>query len=201
MFRRRNPQPLWNRAREFLWPRRGWRRATLYIAHRLGRLPGPPYRIAAGFACGAAMSFTPFMGFHFLGAALLSLLVRGNLFASAIGTVVGNPWTFPLIIWPWTYMFGNWLLGVSGSGQLPDNPSMSYIFGDFWKVFWPMTVGGIPTAIVAWFAFFWPVRAIVTQYQHARYRRLRKKVMRRMKRETAPVQDGAEAGNEAESER
>ena len=35
--------------------------------------------------------------FHILLAMLLALLIRGNLIASGIGTVVGNPWTFPLI--------------------------------------------------------------------------------------------------------
>ena len=59
-----------------LWPRRGWTRMALYIQHRLGRLPGTPYRIAAGFACGAAISFTPFLGLHFVLAALGALALR-----------------------------------------------------------------------------------------------------------------------------
>ena len=88
MFKRRHPLRLIRRVREFVWPRGGWRRAALYIVHRLGRLPGTPYRVAAGFACGAAVSFTPFMGFHFVGAALLALLIRGNVIASAIGTAI-----------------------------------------------------------------------------------------------------------------
>ena len=74
MFRRRVPLPTHRQILELVWPRTGWRRASAYLGHRLGRLPGTPYRVAAGFACGAAISFTPFLGFHLAGAALLALL-------------------------------------------------------------------------------------------------------------------------------
>ncbi len=179
MFKRRNPLPVVHRAREVLWPRRGWTRATRYIGHRLGRLPGSPYRIAAGFACGAAVSFTPFIGLHFVLAMGTSLLMRGNVIASAIGTVVGNPWTFPFI-WAWIFALGRWILGEDASAHLPDNLTLAFIFDHPWKVLWPMTLGGVPTALVAWFVFFFPAQILVAQYQRARRRRLRKKVMRRM---------------------
>ena len=177
MFRRRMPLPVHHRVREFVWPRRGFRRSMTYIGHRLGRLPGTPYRIAAGFACGAAISFTPMIGGHFVGAALLSLLMRGNVIASAIGTVVGNPWTFPFI-WAWIYTLGNWLLGRDGP-VLPDDLSLTFIFDHFWDILWPMIVGSVPTSIVAWFVFFWPAQAMVAQYQGARRRRIRRKVIKR----------------------
>ena len=178
MFQRRKPLPIIHRLRELLWPRRGWRRSTIYIAHRLSRLPGTPYRIAAGFACGSAISFTPFIGLHFVGAVLLSLVLRGNLFASAIGTVVGNPWTFPFI-WAWIYGFGRWLLGIDGAYQPTENLTMQYIFENLWSVFWPMTVGGLPTAVVAWFVSFMPIYSVVQQYQKARQWRIRRKALRR----------------------
>ncbi len=174
MLGRRHPLPIYRRVREFVWPSGGWHRASLYIAHRLRRLPGTPYRIAAGFACGAAISFTPFIGFHFVGAALLSILLRGSLLASAIGTVVGNPWTFPFI-WAWIYALGQWLLGGEVVSELPAVLSLTYIFDRPLDVLWPMTVGGVPTSVAAWFAFFWPVRGAVAEYQHARSRLVRRK--------------------------
>ncbi len=174
MFGRRHPLPIYRRVREFVWPSGGWHRASLYIAHRLRRLPGTPYRIAAGFACGAAISFTPFIGFHFVGAALLSMLLRGSLLASAIGTVVGNPWTFPFI-WAWIYGLGQWLLGGEVVSELPAALSLKYIFERPLDVLWPMTVGGVTTSVAAWFAFFWPVRGAVAEYQHARSRLVRRK--------------------------
>ena len=196
MFRRRKPLPIVHRVWEVLWPRGGWRRFTLYVGHRLGRLPGTPYQIAAGLACGAAISFTPFMGFHFVGAALLSVLLRGNVIASAIGTAVGNPWTFPFI-WFWIYWLGTWLLGQSGDSQFPDPPSMHYIFENLSGVFWPMTVGGVPTAILVWVAIFWSTRAAVVQYQRQRRRRLRRMVMKRKEQAAATRY----MGRESESER
>ncbi|MDX1421698.1 MAG: DUF2062 domain-containing protein [Kiloniellales bacterium] len=189
MFKRRTPLPLFHRLRELLWPRAGWRRTALYVGHRIGRLPGTPYRVAAGFACGAAISFTPFMGFHFVGAALLALVMRGNVIASAIGTAVGNPWTFPFI-WLWIYNLGLWLLGDANNSHLPVHLSMHYIFDNFTKVFWPMTVGGVPTAVVAWFAFFWPARMLVLQYQRRRNRRLRRRLMKIKRKEGARLYAG-----------
>lgn len=197
MFRRRKALPIPDRMKELVWPRTGWRRTMLYVAHRLSRLPGTPYQIAAGFACGVAISFTPFHGFHFVLAALLALVIRASVVASAVGTAVGNPWTFPLIIWPWIYMFGRWLLGEPDNYQLPDDLSMHYIFENPSSVFLPMVVGGVPTAVVAWFACFWPIRAMVRQYQRARLRRLREKVLKRQERAAAP----AYAGRGTESDR
>ena len=178
MFKRRNPLPLHKRAGAFIWPSSGWRRSGAYVAHRLRRLPGTPYRIAAGFASGAAISFTPFIGLHFVLAAALALLIRGNVIAAAIGTVVGNPWTFPFI-WLWIYSLGSWMLGYGDSlTALPENLSFQHIFQNPLDVLLPMVVGSIPTAIVAWFIFFWPLQRTVAGYQKARRRRLRKRLHR-----------------------
>jgi len=165
-----------------LWPRSGWRRSGAYVAHRLRRLPGTPYRIAAGFASGAAVSFTPFIGLHFVLAAALALLVRGNVIAAAIGTVVGNPWTFPFI-WLWTYSLGRWVLGVEhGLTGLPEDLSFHHIFENPLEVLLPMIVGSIPTAAIAWFVFFWPLQRAIAVYQSARRRRLRKRLHREFER-------------------
>lgn len=181
MFKRRIPLPIHKRAGAFIWPRGGWRRSGAYVAHRLRRLPGTPYRIAAGFACGAAVSFTPFIGLHFVLGALLALAVRGNVIASAIGTVVGNPWTFPLI-WLWTYSLGRWVLGGGhGFKLLPEDLSlMRLIFDHPFEVLLPMVIGSIPTAVVAWFVFFWPLQRTVAVYQRTRKRRLRKRLHREL---------------------
>lgn len=175
MFKRREPLTTLKRAGELLWPKGGWRRSSTYVAHRLRRLPGTPYRIAAGFASGAAISFTPFIGLHFVLAALLALVLRGNMLAAAIGTVVGNPWTFPFI-WLWIYSLGNWLIGTDDLTALPQTLSLGYIIENPLKVLLPMAVGGVPSAICAWFVFFWPVQRTVDQYQKARRRRIRRKL-------------------------
>jgi uncharacterized protein (DUF2062 family) len=153
--------------REFLWPRAGLVRALKYVAYRVRRLPGTPQSIAAGFACGAAVSFTPFLGLHFALGAGLAFLVGGNVIASAIGTAIGNPWTFPFI-WSWIYTLGCWILGKDENAALPGNLSLMWIFEHPWQVLYPMVVGGLPTAIVAWVIFFWPCYKAVQRYQDVR---------------------------------
>lgn len=203
MFKRRHPLPFHKRAGAVIWPRGGWRRSGAYVAHRLRRLPGTPYRIAAGFASGAAVSFTPFIGLHFVLAALLALVVRGNVIAAAIGTAVGNPWTFPFI-WLWTYSLGRWILGGESLTALPENPSFQHIFQNPLEVLLPMIVGAFPTAVVAWFVFFWPLQRMVAGYQKARRRRLKKRLLSRsrtLRGRTAGPDQGAELAETRKYER
>ncbi len=155
----------------------GWRRAGTYFAHRIRRLPGSPHTIAAGFACGAAISFTPFIGFHFVLAALLAWVIGGNVIASAFGTVVGNPWTFP-IIWLGTYRLGTLMLGWEPGSGLPESLSMAYIFDHPIAVFLPMAVGGIATGAVAWLVSYWGALAVVAEYRQLRGARDRRRATR-----------------------
>jgi uncharacterized protein (DUF2062 family) len=170
------------RLREFLWPQMGWKRASLYVGHRLARLPGTPYSIAAGFACGAAISFTPFVGFHFVLSALLAWALRANILASAIGTVVGNPWTFPFI-WVWIYETGSLILRTEPTPLQDIELSFHYLVEHALDIFLPMLIGSIPTATVVWFAFFWPTRYLVALYQ-------RKRLERRTRRNETPKVSG-----------
>ncbi|SIQ46682.1 hypothetical protein SAMN05421641_10863 [Paracoccus thiocyanatus] len=98
---------------EMFYPRSGWRRASKYVLHRLRRLPDRPHRVARGWACGIFISFTPFFGFHFMGAAALAWLIRGNILAALLGTFVGNPLTTPFVALT-SVSLGRWMLGVEG---------------------------------------------------------------------------------------
>ncbi len=71
----------------------------------------PDTSIARGFACGAAISMTPFVGLHTLLAVITAFITRSNIPAAIIGTIVGNPWTFALI-WPLTYETGRRMLHI-----------------------------------------------------------------------------------------
>ncbi|MEO0393949.1 MAG: DUF2062 domain-containing protein [Pseudomonadota bacterium] len=110
MFRRRKPLGWTQQLKELIWPKAGWRRVVMYLKHRVFRLRASPYSIAAGFACGVAMSFTPLVGFHFIIAAVLTWPIRGNVIAAALGTLIGNPITFP-IMWGASYQLGLVMLG------------------------------------------------------------------------------------------
>ncbi len=152
----------------------GWGRIFRYWTFKLKRLQGSPYAIACGFACGAAVSFTPFVGFHFIFAAMLAWVLRGNIIASAIGTAVGNPWTFPFI-WAGIMWLGTWILGYERGQELPEELTISTIFEQPETVLLPMLVGGLPTGVVVWVLIYFPIRRVVGNYQHHRQaRRLRR---------------------------
>lgn len=174
LFGRREKLPVHQKIKGFLWPRTGFRRSFRYLSHRIARIPGTSHDIAVGFASGAAMSMTPFMGFHFVISALLAWILRGNILASALGTLVGNPWTFPFI-WVWTYRVGCWVLQID---QLHD-PLTSMHMADVFQspvkslgpLLLPMIVGSIPNAIVLWFISYYPCRKLVEEYKRKRAER------------------------------
>jgi uncharacterized protein len=169
VFRRRHPIPLWRRLQGWLWPQIGWRRLGIYLVKRVTRLPGTPHSIAAGFACGTAMSFTPFMGLHTLLSVLLSFVVRGNYLAAMAGTLVGNPWTFP-VIWLTTYQLGHFMLGSTPSRVAPE-PELTSRWQEVRALIWPMTLGGVPLGALAGVAIYLPSVRLIAAYQEARRRR------------------------------
>lgn len=188
MFRRRKKQSFFIKVREFLWPSAGWRRAGNYMKHRLARIDGTPYAIAAGFASGAAVSFTPFVGFHFIFAAIIAWIVRGNILTSAIGTAVGNPWTFPFI-WAVTYNLGINILGGTATDDLMEQ--LDEMFGNFTivdlvndplnalgpfleTIFFPMLLGGTIIGASLWFFIYWPIYKLVSEYKIKQLKRRQK---------------------------
>ena len=183
LFRRRDDPSFIERVRVALWPRRSWSRSTQYIKHRVWRLRGSPHAIALGFAAGVMVSFTPFIGFHFIAGGLLALMLGGSVIASAFGTFIGNPLTFPFI-WYGVYKVGNFILGTKGEFN-PDvlvsgfeklwvgisDFSADVLMGAFdilWPLLKPMTVGGVPMGILAGLLFYIPVLKAVKTYQKRR---------------------------------
>ncbi len=184
VFRRRNPLNFWQKTLGFFWPRSGLRRAWLYIWYRIARLPGTAYSIAAGFASGAAVSFTPFLGLHFLMGFALAWVVRGNLLASAIGTAIGNPWTFPFIF-ALTSQIGSVIVGHDVTAHAPswDLVALSadpigYI-GSFVPIIFPLIMGGIPVAIFVWFLFYFAFRGLISGFRDSRRLKLEAKAKER----------------------
>jgi uncharacterized protein (DUF2062 family) len=187
VFRRRTPLPLLQRFSTWLWPHIGWGRATSYVVMRLKRMPGTPHSIAAGFATGVAVSFTPFFP-HIASATLVAMLCRGSVIAAWVGTVIGNPSTFP-IIWLATYNLGLILMGrepVSDSefhaqSQLASLPApFTLEWANGWieraavwvkAKFVPMAVGGVPLGILAGLLCYLPLVRFVGAFQEARRRR------------------------------
>lgn len=173
LFKRREKTPLQERVRVALWPRRSWGRSVRYIGKRVLRLSASPHAIAAGFAAGTLVSFTPFVGFHFIMAGFLAYFTGGNILASALGTAVGNPLTFPFM-WAASYRVGRLLLGKGDAAPPQIDMSLGILAHSrdaIWPVLKPMLVGAVPLGIIAWVIFYFLVRTLVRAFQEGRRRR------------------------------
>lgn len=115
MFHRRRNRSFKQSLKEVFYPRGGWKRTAQYVWYRLRRLPDAPHRIARGVAAGVFISFTPFFGFHLIGAGMLAWLFGGNVIAALLATLIGNPITFPFIAVA-AVTLGRNLLGLENSG-------------------------------------------------------------------------------------
>ena len=138
---------------------------------KIVRLKGTTYSVAAGLACGVAISFTPFVGLHLVLGAVSAWLVKGNVLASAIGTAVGNPWTFPFI-WLSILYTGRKFLGMGHEGIAEVDFSKVFansfdalmhlnfdvFFRDVWPVVKPMAVGCIPYYVISWALSYYCVK-------------------------------------------
>ena len=143
-----------------IWPRLGLRRAALYHWRRLFRISASAHSIALGFAAGVFMSFTPLVGFHLLLAAIAAFVLRSSIVASAVGTVIGNPLTFPLI-WYATYNLGAVLLGEQPKSEveigalenslIAEDPLGLFegLTASLAPIFWPMMAGSVPLGTLA----------------------------------------------------
>ena len=80
-------------------------RTKKYISLSIKRIKGTPQALSLGLATGIAISFTPFIGLHALLAIFISWIIGGSMAAALIGTLFGNPWTFPFI-WYFTFEIG-----------------------------------------------------------------------------------------------
>ena len=83
-------------------------RTKKYISLSIKRIKGTPQALSLGVATGIAISFTPFIGLHALLAIFISWVIGGSMAAALIGTLFGNPWTFPFI-WYFTFEIGQFI--------------------------------------------------------------------------------------------
>lgn len=215
VFKRRKKRALIEQMRDAVYPRKGWRRAIEYIGHRIKRLPDTPHKISLGFACGVFVSFSPFFGLHFIYAALVAMLVRGNILASLLGTFFGNPLTFPFIA-AISYRTGQLMLG-HGAADADVLGLKAAIWaglhgiwhsclslvglstqrwgevGEFLKaVFMPYLLGGIIPGIIAGIVCYILARPLVAAYQKRRRAKLFKRADKRLRINTKTAADPAE---------
>jgi uncharacterized protein (DUF2062 family) len=215
LFSRREPMGWRESMRVALWPRRSIGRSSQYVAKRILRLSASPHAVAAGVAAGVAASFTPFMGFHFLISFAIAYAIAGNILAAALGTFVGNPFTFPFI-WAGTYATGNFILsgggaktpkggGVQRLRELADFDIFSTGLGGMRKVvaaLWepvllPMTIGAVPLGILFAVLFYVATRWLIVRFRAARQKRLKSRAEKNAARAAAAAAPAAEVGEDA----
>lgn len=215
--KRRTPPTLLEKFRVWLWPRRSWLRSSQYVTKRILRITATPHAVAAGVAAGAFTSFTPFMGLHFLLAALLAWMLRGNLIASALGTFVGNPLTFPLI-WTATYKTGHWVL-QSETVHLDAPPiatASAGIFSSIWQADWagasaalsavwypvlyPMLVGGMLLGPLVAVPLYFITRRGALMFRESRRNKLMRKAAQLRDRAKSSLAERKKAGTGAQAD-
>ncbi len=191
LFRRRDPLNWLQRLRHAIWPRSGWRRAGKYVWRRLLRVQDSPQAVALGVAIGVGISFTPFIGFHLIGAAVLAWALRANVLAAWIGTLVGNPWTFPFLWWA-SYQIGH-VAVLLATGHPPAAFSLHAALADplaaVGPVFWPLSIGAALLGTLAGFATYWPLYRLIRRYRLSRAERLRHARRKRGERLRLALQD------------
>ena len=206
VFKRRDRRPVWQAVADFLWPRGGWARAFEYVKHRVRRLPDTPEKISRGIWAGVFTTFTPFYGLHFIIAALIAKLMRGNILAALMGTFFGNPLTY-LPIAATSLATGHWLLGMrphpgrgpgpghgpvglaeqfSGAGRDlwfnfralfgPETADWSRLALFYDEVFLPYMIGGILPGVVAATLAYYLCLPLIAAYQNRRQKILRAKL-------------------------
>lgn len=191
VFKRRDPKPFFRALLEVLWPRGGWGRAFHYVKHRVRRLPDEPERIARGIWAGVFTTFMPYYGLHFLIAAFIATVMRGNILAALMATFFGNPLTY-VPIGVISLQTGHWLLGsemteehersfggkfIDAGGDLwqnlvavltgqPQDWSGLVLFYD--EIFFPYMVGGIIPGIVTATICYYLTVPVIRAYQKRR---------------------------------
>ena len=197
VFKRRDKRPWGRTLQELLWPRGGWGRAFTYVKHRVRRLPDSPERIARGIWAGIFVTFTPFIGLHFIAGALLAYVMRGNVLAALMATFFGNPLTF-VPIGALSLEIGHSILG---SKSKEDYEKFGKAFVNAWRdlthnffaifddevanwtrlrvfyddVFLPYLVGGIIPGVITATAFYYLAKPLISAYQHRRRGTIRAK--------------------------
>ena len=185
MFKRRRPLSSLERWRQYVWPREGWLRALTYSWRRVLRLRSSIHSIALGLAIGAFISASPLLGTHFLWAGLIAWLFGANILSSALGTWVGNPFTFPFI-WVATYKSGSFILGLPQQSLALPEISFSLLLdtpSTLLPFIGPMMIGMFPVGLILAVATYYPSFWIIKTYQKRRRRLVLKRKNRNLRRQ------------------
>ena len=103
-----------------------------------------PESVAIGLSWGVAVSFTPLLGFHLIICYLGTWLMRGNLIAATVGTIIGNPWTFPF------FFYANYKIGIFFFHKSLDNYEfkVQFFIDNFEELLYTTLLGSMPLTFI-----------------------------------------------------
>ncbi len=142
-----------------------------YYKLKLARLPASPHAVASGFACGSMVSFTPLLGLHFILAIVFAYLIRGNIVAALLGTIVGNPVTFPFI-WGLIYKVGAFVISTKHI-EFNNEINFNMIITQTYEIFFPMLLGGAILAIPVWIITYIITHSFISSYKKSKIKKNR----------------------------
>lgn len=201
LFKRRDPLGWGAWLREMVYPRSGLKRATMYVVHRMRRLPDTPHRVARGVFAGSLIGFLPLPGLQFVAAWIAARLVKGNLLAALLATFNTNPITTPFFA-VLAMTLGHRIMGIdrplsaeyigaafAGAGRDLWRNFLA-IFGPetthwgglirFWhEIYVPYFIGALLPGLVLSGIFYYITIPLVAAYQRARASRARERGERR----------------------
>ena len=127
------------------------------IKLKVYRIRDFPESVAIGLSWGVAVSFTPLLGFHLIICYLGTWLMRGNLIAATVGTIIGNPLTFPFLF------YINYKIGLSFFYKPLNNYEfkVQFFIDNFSDLFYPTLLGSIPIAFSTWFITYYTTKYLL----------------------------------------
>ena len=141
------------------------KRASIFYFLKLVRVKDSQDKLAIGFACGSMVSFSPFIGFHFLLAVIFAYIFRGNIVASLIGTFVGNPFTFPFI-WIFIYKVGN--IFFKNDQNVSLELTFQSLFDQGYDILMPMLIGSLIVSIPIWLISYFTLKFLMSSFKKRR---------------------------------
>ena len=124
---------------------------------KIYRIRDFPESVAIGLSWGAAVSFTPLLGFHLIICYLGTWLMRGNLIAATVGTIIGNPWTFPI------FFYLDYKIGLVFFPDKINNYEfkVQFFINNFEALFYPTLLGSLPIAFIIWFITYYTTKNLL----------------------------------------
>ncbi len=153
-----------------------------YFALRIVRLSAAPEPLARAIACGVAVSFFPVFGIHALMGVALAFMIRANLVAAGLSTLLLPPVILPLVF-SLDFIVGRHILqyfgydthgsedGFSGAAAA----GASYIHSDFTNLFLPALVGSALFMALAWPAAYMASHKLIGVLVHRHHENRRQK--------------------------